>query len=375
MNTTGETLLIAAQNATSQVPMAQLAPANLEAAAEEALRAFRIAATPSNTWTAYAKALRYICAWAQARFGAPLPLPTPPAMATQFVVDHFGLPERDGAGRLSMRLAMPEAVDRAMVDAGFKTKLGRQKISTIDQRLAILSWAHQEKRLTSPTEDPGVRRLMKDCRKLARELGEGPKSKAAATQEPLDAMLATCDDTLEGIRDRALLLFGWASGGRRRSEIAEAQVEDFEWLGEAQAIFSMRRSKTSDGGPKPVVDDAAAALRVWLTRSGITTGPIFRRIWHGTRLGGDGLSPHAIAEIIKRRADRAGLPGDFSGHSLRRGFITEAGASDVSLAEGMALSGHRTPKSYVRYSETGNLLAGKAARLRSRKSVDPSDNG
>ena len=363
----GETLLEAAQTASALLPAPAMTSVNLDAAAENALQAFRIAATPSNTWTAYAKALRYICAWAQSRYGEPLPLPTPPAIATLFVVDHFGLPERDATGRLTMNLAMPEAVDHALVDAGFKTKLGRLKISTIEQRLSILSWAHQEKRLDSPTEDPGVRRLMKDCRKLARELGEGPRSKAAATQEPLDAMLATCDETLEGVRDRALLLFGWSSGGRRRSEIAEAQIEELEWLSETEAIFRMRRSKTSDGGPKPIVDEAAAALTVWLARSGLTTGPIFRRIWHGTRLGGDGLSPHAIAEIIKRRADRAGLSGDFSGHSLRRGFITEAGANDVPLAEGMALSGHRTPTSYVRYSEIGSVTRSKAARLRSGK--------
>lgn len=363
INPIGETLLRAAQDAAIVLSASPVASVDLETATEDALKAFRIAATPTNTWTAYAKALRYICAWAQARYGVPLPLPTPPAMATQFVVDHFGLPERDGSGRLFMRLAMPEAVDHALVDARFKTKLGRQKISTIDQRLAILSWAHQEKRLTSPTEDPGVRRLMKDCRKLARELGESPKSKAAATEEPLEAMLATCDSTLEGVRDRALLLFGWSSGGRRRSEISDALIEDLEWIGESEAIFRMRRSKTSDGGPKPVIDDTAAALKEWLKRSGLTAGPLFRRIWHGITLGSDALSPHAVAEIIKRRAKAAGLQGDFSGHSLRRGFITEAGANDVPMAEAMGLSGHRTPKSYIRYSEIGSVTRSKAAKL------------
>ncbi|SEP72103.1 Phage integrase family protein [Solimonas aquatica] len=376
----GETLLAAVQSASALLPQKQPAAArleDLEAGAETAFQAFRLAATPTSTWQTYARGLRYVCGWAQARFGEPLPVPTPPAVATQFVVDHFGLPVRDKAGRLTLTPVLPAALDQALVDSGFKSRLGPLKMSTIDHRLAILSWAHHEKNLVSPTEDPAVRRLLADCRKLALELGQAPKPKAAAPQDALDAMLATCDESLEGLRDRAVLLFGWSSGGRRRSEIANALVEDLEWLDERTAVFSMRQSKTGDTGPKPVVEDAAAALRAWLDRAGIRTGPLFRRLYRGGATLGGGLTPHSIGQIVKSRAELAGLVGDFAGHSLRRGFVTEAGANQLPLADTMAMTGHRTVKSVVRYGDAGALARSPAARLLAagRKRRSPPDVG
>lgn len=78
---------------------------------------------------------------------------------------------------------------------------------------------------------------------------------------------------------------------------------------------------------------------------------------------GERLSAHAIAAIVKRRASRAVLPGDFAGHSLRRGFVTEAGLNDIPLAQTMAMTGHRLTKSVVRYSEVGDVLSSKASDL------------
>lgn len=344
---------------------ALLAPEKLTERVEDAVREIRLVATPNSTWTAYMKALRYISAWSQVRFGDPLSLPVPIERVQLFVLDHFGRPERvraaDGHAKLVLHPAMPSLVDEALVNAGYKSELGRHRMTTIDQRLAVLAWAHREKNLESPVADAGVRRLLSDCRKLALEAGEGPKSKSAATLDALDLMLATCDDSLEGLRDRAILLFGWASGGRRRSEIARAEISHFEWFGPNQAVFRMHRSKTGDQGPKPVKGETAIALRAWMAAANISEGPLFRRLW-GPKVG-DALSPHAIGEIVKRRALMAGLPGDFAGHSLRRGFVTEAGMADVPLAETMALTGHRLTKSVIRYSEVGDVLTSKASDL------------
>jgi integrase len=364
-STASETLLAAARSVSALLPdsVPVTDRAALAAGTQAALHAFRLAATPSSTWATYARALRYVCAWAQARLGHPLPVPTPPAVAIQFVLDHFGLPHRDTGGRLTLETVMPPAVDRALVNTRFKARLGPLKMSTIDHRLAILSWAHHEKQLISPTEDASVRRLLADCRKLALELGQAPRSKAAATQDALDAMLATCDNSLEGLRDRAVLLFGWTSGGRRRSEIAAARVEDLEWLDDQTAVFRMRTSKTGDVGPKPVIGEAANALRHWLDRGQIRSGPLFRRLYRGGVTLGGGLTPHSIGQIVKQRALLAGLLGDFAGHSLRRGFVTEAGAHQLPLADTMAMTGHRTVKSVVRYGEVGTLARGPAAQL------------
>lgn len=337
----------------------------LEAQVAQAVQAIRLVATPTATWTAYAKALRYWGAWMQLRAGQALTLPVSVAHVQLFILDHFGHAERNaqpkGEPRLVLQQRLPPEVDSALVAAGYKAELGLHRMTTIDHRLSVLSWAHGEKGLESPCQDPGVRRLLADCRKLAKELGQAPRTKTAATQNGLDVMLATCDDSLVGKRDRALLLFGWSSGGRRRSEIAAAEVRDLEWMGADTAIFRMRRSKTGDSGPKPVKDEAALALRDWLAAAKITDGALFRRLW-GPKVG-ERLSAHAIAAIVKRRAAQAGLPGDFAGHSLRRGFVTEAGLNDIPLAQTMAMTGHRLTKSVVRYSEVGDVLSSKASDL------------
>ncbi|TAM11909.1 MAG: integrase [Nevskiaceae bacterium] len=338
-----------------------------QAAADAILRA----ATPAATVTSYQSALRYLCAWAELRFGTALSLPVSVAWVQQFVIDHFGEPERvaEGSGRstITVNWTMPQAVDETLVQGGFKARPGRLKMATIDHRLAVLSWAHREHGDASPTQDPAIRRLLSSCRKLAREMGEAPKTKTAAIQEQLDAMLATCDDSLEGLRDRALLLFGWTSGGRRRSEIALAHVEDVEWLDDAHGLFRMRQSKSGDDAPKPIKGEAATALRTWLKAANITEGPIFRRVWGPTV--GKALSPHAVSAIVQRRASAAGLKGDFAGHSLRRGFVTEAGLSHVPIAQTMEMTGHRQVKTVLRYHQVGEIVRSEGSDLleRSRK--------
>ncbi len=337
----------------------------LEAEVAATVQAVRMVATPTTTWTAYAAALRYFAAWLRLRLGQTLSFPVPASTVGLFVLDHFGRPERlvlpGGHEKLVLHPHLPEAIDAALVAGGYKAEPGLHRMTTIDLRLNVLSWAHRQMKFESPCQDPSIRQLLSDCRKLARELGEGPRSKTAATGNALEAMLATCDESFEGLRDRALLLFGWTSGGRRRSEIAQAEIQDLEWFGPDEAVFRMRRSKTGDSSPKPIKAEAAAALKDWLTTAKITEGAIFRRLW-GPKVGGP-LSGHAIAAIVKRRASLAGLPGDFAGHSIRRGFVTEAGLNDVPLAQTMAMTGHRLTKSVVRYSDVGDVLQSKAADL------------
>lgn len=103
-------------------------------------------------------------------------------------------------------------------------------------------------------------------------------------------MLATCDDSLEGLRDRALLCFGFASGGRRRSEIAAADMRDLRKTGDEGYIYRLEYSKTQQAGvtvdstpDKPVLGSSAVALSAWLDAAKIVEGAIFRRMW-GTGL-------------------------------------------------------------------------------------------
>jgi integrase len=66
---------------------------------------------------------------------------------------------------------------------------------------------------------------------------------------------------------------------------------------------------------------------------------------------------------VKRRAALAGLQGDFSAHSLRSGFMTEAGRQNVPLADAMALTGHRSVQTAMRYFQTGAVEQSRAANL------------
>ena len=103
------------------------------------------------------------------------------------------------------------------------------------------------------------------------------------------------------------------------------------------------------------------ALADWIAASGLSEGPIFRRLW-GTRIG-PGVSPKAVAAIVQRRAALAGLAGDFGGHSLRSGFVTEGGRQGVALPALMAMTEHRSVASVIGYFQAGNAAENPAAKL------------
>lgn len=96
--------------------------------------------------------------------------------------------------------------------------------------------------------------------------------------------------------------------------------------------------------------------------SQITSGRIFRRIRKGGHLG-EALSPAAVRAIVRARCKLAGIEGDFSAHSLRSGFVTEAGRQEVSLAETMSLTGHHSVATVLGYFRSGTAVLSRAARL------------
>lgn len=345
-------------------PDMPLSATELSENAHQAAADILIAGEAENTRMSYRSALRYWSAWALARYGHRLTLPVAPATLIQFVVDHVG---RERRGQVVCEL--PTAVDRALVEAGFKGALGPLKLTTVVHRLAVLSKLHQLRHLANPCEDPEVRHLVARAKRAAAKRGESPRKVTAATREPLEAMLATCDDSLEGIRDRALLLFAWASGGRRRSEVAAATIEQLVRVKDGVYIFRLMHSKTDQAGKrartgnadKPIRGRAAQALEVWLARAGISSGPLFRRLWK-SRLGPP-LAPASIAAIVKRRARKAGLDGEWAGHSLRSGFVTEAGRRKVPLGDVMALTGHRKVDTVLGYYRSGELTDSEATDL------------
>jgi hypothetical protein len=106
-------------------------------------------------------------------------------------------------------------------------------------------------------------------------------------------------------------------------------------------FYILAHSKTNQAGVerpediKPLVGRATVALAAWLAASGIKEGALFRRIRKGGHLG-EPLALAAVCDIVKERCALAGFEGRFSAHSLRAGFVTEAGRQAMSLPKTMA---------------------------------------
>lgn len=316
-----------------------------------------------NTQLSYRSALRYWAAWYGIRYGAQISLPLPSACVLQFIVDHA---QRTTPRGLVHEL--PAEIDAALVRAGYKGKPGPMAHNTLVHRLAVLSKAHQMREVKNPCQDPKVRELLSRTRKAYAKRGELPKKKDALTKDPLQLVLATCDESLKGKRDRALLLFAWASGGRRRSEVAAADMKFLKRLAPGAFSYELAFSKTNQSGVdrpenhKPVLGAAGAALEEWLSVSGILEGALFRRVLKGGNLGGP-LSAAAVRDIVQARCLLAGVEGKYSAHSIRSGFVTEAAAQNVSIADTMALTGHQSVSVLLQYHRRGALSDNPASSL------------
>nr|WP_254604416.1 site-specific integrase [Achromobacter insolitus] len=326
------------------------------------MRALLREGSSTNTLISYRAAIKYWAAWHSLRFGQELKLPMSVEVILTFITDHV---EHVASGGL--RHGLPGDVDRELVRVGIKKKAGALALSTVEHRLAVMSEAHLAQRMESPCRVPVVQRLLSRIRRAYVKRGARPQKVDALTLQPLKKMLETCDDSLLGIRDRALLLFAWSSGGRRRSEVVAATVENTKRRGESY-VFILEQSKTNQEGRvdansyKPIVGAAADALTRWLESAGITEGALFRRVRRHGFVGGP-LSTESVRRIVIERAKRAGLDGRYAAHSLRAGFVTEAGVQGIPMAEIMAMTGHSSVASVVGYHRAGSSLRSAAARL------------
>ncbi|MEJ8852415.1 site-specific integrase [Variovorax rhizosphaerae] len=385
-------------NAAEWTPV--LEPARLTQTAEAAARALLREGESANTRASYASAMRYWCAWFAARYGQALQLPVPVPVVIQFIVDHAArkaersdTTDQDSvadngdtpvdakssakttvkstsATHLKSALVneLPPEIDHALVDNGYKGKLGVPALNTLVHRVAVLSKAHQLAKESNPCADALVRELLGRTRRAYAQRGARPHKQRALTKDPLQLVLATCDETLRGKRDRALLLFAWATGGRRRSEVAGATFENLRRVDAKSYVYTLTHSKTNQSGQdrpediKPLVGTGALAMQAWLAASGIKDGALFRRIRKGGHLG-EPLAPAAVRDIVKERCALAGVEGEFSAHSLRAGFVTEAGKQAMSLPETMAMTGHHSVATVMGYFRAETSLNSKASRM------------
>lgn len=267
--------------------------------------------------------------------------------------------------------ALPDTVAlylAAGADAGLKA-------STLQGRLSAISQAHKTASLETPTRSAAVHLVWSGIR---RTIGTAQEGKAPTLVEDLRSMVAAMTPRrgqtwrMLELRDRAILLVGFA-GAFRRSELVAIDVHDLD-VSRAGVVIRQRRSKTDQEGhgrrigiPNGSRAETCPvrALQAWLAASGITSGPVFRRVNRHGQVLPRRLSGEAVAIVVKRRAAVVGLdPDRLAGHSLRAGLATSAAAAGATERSIMAQTGHRSVTMVRRYIRDGELFgAGNAAAV------------
>lgn len=241
-----------------------------------------------------------------------------------------------------------------------------KKPATLARRLATISVAHEAAGVPSPTTDRRVRDVLAGIR---REKGSTQRQVRPFRLSEVVRSVSALPQTTSGARDAALILVGFATGARR-SELAAIEVDHLAER-DGGVILTVPRSKTDPSGAGqakwvPEGSDRSTcpitALNRWMSAANIETGPVFRRVDRHGNIGTEALSPTAVAQVIKRAAEAAGLdPTDFSGHSLRSGHVTAADAAGVRWGDIARQTGHRDFRSIERYVRHENIALANSA--------------
>lgn len=251
--------------------------------------------------------------------------------------------------------AQPETI------ADYIEKLSQENYqsATIRQSIAAIATIHTLNNYLNPTTHSEVKLALK---RMHRKIGRFSRQAHAINKDLLDEMLASTDDSLRGLRDRALLLVAYDTMCRR-GELIKLRVEDIDIQiidrknNVGSTVIFIEQSKTDQeahGRWLRVSKETAESLRVWLNQSGIHEGYIFRGV---TRANGikDRLTPGQICRIYKRIARKAGFSEEFikyvSGHSMRVGAAQDLLLSGASLPIIMAKGRWSKSDTVMRYVE------------------------
>jgi integrase len=249
---------------------------------------------------------------------------------------------------LSAKPASPDTVALYVTDLA-----ATYKPSTIARRVAAISVAHQHAGMPSPTTHATVRSVLTGIR---RTHGTAPVQAAPVTIGEIRKMVARMNGSIIDVRDRAVLLLGFA-GAFRRSELVALAVEDLQERPDG-LLVTVRRSKRDQeghGDTKAIPFGAdpetcpVRAVKAWLAAARVTDGPLFRRVDRHGNVGDAPLTGQAVSLIVKRAAERADLDASkYSGHSLRAGFVTTAAANGASERAIARQTGHAPGSTVLR---------------------------
>ncbi|MDX8480923.1 site-specific integrase [Mesorhizobium sp. VK24D] len=328
-------------------------PAHLDALADRA-RDYVEAASSANTRRAYAADWRHFASWCR----------------------------RQG---LEMFPPDPQVVGLYITAQASGTVTGDRKpnsVSTIERRLSSLTWNFSQRGQPLDRKDRHIATVMAGIRN---KHAAPPRQKEALLPEDLIAMLETLErGSLRGLRDRAMLLLGFA-GGLRRSEIVgldcgRDQTEDGHgWIEVLEkGLLVTLRGKTgwrevevgrgSADATCPVV-----ALETWLKLARIAHGPLFRRVTgQGKAVGAERLADQEVARLVKRTALAAGVRGDlpegergimFAGHSLRSGLASSAEVDERYVQKQLGHASAEMTRKYQRRRDRFRVNLTKASGL------------
>ncbi|WP_239992184.1 site-specific integrase [Rhodopila globiformis] len=313
------------------------------ASEREAADTYRRMAKAENTRRAYRAAVRAWCAWC-ARHDLP-PLPASGQDVAAFLAGERG------------RKLSPE---------------------TLKLRRAAIRYLHRAAGCPVPTDDVCVSETLAGIRREAAKKGQTPRKKVAATATILLRLLAPIASDVRGLRDRAILLVGFA-GALRRSELAAIRFEHLEKTDRGiRLTLPQSKGEQTDAVtvPLPYGDTELCpvhALEAWQQAAGLTEGPVFRRIWLPPRpktvvtgeppalprIGTQAISPQTVAQIVQARAMAAGFGrSDLGGHSLKRGALTTGMDHGVHPAKLKRLGRHKSFDVLGEYLEFGDLFDG-----------------
>ena len=327
----------------------------------------------ANTLRAITSDLAYLEAWALAATKRSLPWPAPEALLLKFVAQHLWDPQKRAT---DPDHGMPADVADNLRAQGFLKSTGPHAPATVRRRLAnwstLTKWRGLDGAFASPALKSAIRLAVRAVPRTRRR-----KSAKAVTGDVLAKLLATCaTDSLRDIRDRAILMVAFASGGRRRSEITALRVEQLTVEPPIEVTddsplpslaIHLSRTKTTTGEQDDVVYLAGRpveALNAWLAAARIDKGSVFRGIGRWGTVSRRALDPQSVNAILKQRAEMAGLDTrEFSAHGLRSGFLTEAANRGIPLPEAMEQSRHRSVQQASSYYNSATRRSGRAARL------------
>jgi site-specific recombinase XerD len=268
--------------------------------------------------------------------------------------------------RTNNRDPLPAAPESVALYVTFLANRGNRRTTTIARRLVTISEVHRSRGFETPVKHAAVRVVWDG---IKRTFGFTPRGKLPTLLSDIQEMLAALPDSLLGIRDRALILIGFA-GAMRRSELVRIDVTDIVSSPQGLSI-TIRFSKTDQEGRGRTVGIPfgerretcpVRAYREWIEQGGITHGPVFRAVSRTGRVSPRRLTDKTVARVVKRTLVLASRDStNYAGHSLRAGLATQAALCGVPERAIQDQTGHRNLMMLRRYIRAGNLFIDNAA--------------